>query len=283
MDRLHSIDLYFLDEEKEIGVYLFDTPQGPALFDCGPASTLEHLRDGLARHGVAITDLRHLLLSHIHLDHAGAAGALVRENPELTVWVSPVGMPHLIDPEKLVTSARRLFPNFDELWGPMTPVPEGNLRAAESDVVGWAAFPTPGHASHHVSYLRDGTLLAGDACGVRILPSEYVQPVSPPPDIDLEAWQRSVDEIERRAPERLVLIHFGVVTDVPAHLVLFRAALERWSGWVREGLTQEEFVAAVSEDAGDDAERYSAVFSFGMSYAGLKRYYDKRAAATSAG
>jgi len=277
MNRLHSIDLHFLGLEKEIGVYLFDTAEGPALFDCGPASTLEHLHAGLAEHGLEVTDVQQLLLSHIHLDHAGATGELVREHPGLTVWVSPIGAPHLVDPARLVSSARRLFPNFDELWGPVTPVPEANLRLAEGDVLGWEAFPTPGHASHHVSYLRDGTLLAGDATGVRILPSDYVQPVAPPPDIDLEAWQRSVDEIERRAPERLALIHFGVVTDVSAHLDLFRAALERWSGWVRDGMTQDEFVAAVSADAGEEAERYSAVFSFAMSYLGLKRYHEKRA------
>jgi glyoxylase-like metal-dependent hydrolase (beta-lactamase superfamily II) len=277
MDRLHSIDLYFLGLEREIGVYVFDTVDGPALFDCGPASTLAHLRAGLAEQGLGVGDLRHLLLSHIHLDHAGATGELVRENPQLTVWVSPIGAPHLIDPERLIRSARRLFPNFDELWGPVTPVPEANVRLAEGDVLGWEAFPTPGHASHHVGYIRDGTLLAGDTCGVRILPSEYVQPVAPPPDIDIEAWRRSVDEIERRSPDRLALIHFGVVTDVAKHLALFRAALDRWSGWIREGLTEEEFVAAVSADAGEDAERYSAVFSFGMSYAGLTRYYEKLA------
>jgi glyoxylase-like metal-dependent hydrolase (beta-lactamase superfamily II) len=157
-------------------------------------------------------------------------------------------------------------------------VPEANVRLAQGDVLGWESFPTPGHASHHVAYLHDGTLLAGDATGVRILPSDYVQPVAPPPDIDLEGWRRSVDEIERRAPERLALIHFGVVTDVPTHLELFRAALERWSSWVRGGMTQDDFVAAVSADAGEDVERYSAVFSFAMSYAGLKRYYEKRAA-----
>jgi glyoxylase-like metal-dependent hydrolase (beta-lactamase superfamily II) len=278
MDRLHSIDLRFLDLEKEIGVYLLDTADGPALFDCGPASTIEHLREGLRDHGLDIGDLRHLLLSHIHLDHAGATGGLVRENPALTVWVSPIGMPHLADPEKLVTSARRLFRNFDELWGTVTPVPAANMRPAEGNILGWETFPTPGHASHHVVYERDGTILAGDATGVRMLPSDYVQPVAPPPDIDLDAWRRSVDEIERRAPERLALIHFGVVTDVPAHLALFRASLDRWSGWVRDGMTEEEFVAAVHEDAGADAERYSAVFGFGMSYAGLKRYFARRAA-----
>jgi glyoxylase-like metal-dependent hydrolase (beta-lactamase superfamily II) len=277
MARLHSIDLEFLGLPKEIGVYLLETEDGPALFDCGPASTIERLRARLRGHGVALADLRHLLLSHIHLDHAGAAGALVRESPELTVWVSPVGMPHLIDPEKLVGSARRLFPNFDELWGPVLPVPERNLRAAEGVVLGWGAFPTPGHASHHVSYLRDGTLLAGDACGVRIPPSEYVQPVAPPPDVDVAAWHRSIDEIEARDPDVLALIHFGIVTDVRTHLARLRAALDRWSEWVRDGLGEDEFVAAVRADAGADADRYSAVFSFAMSWLGLRRYWDRAA------
>jgi glyoxylase-like metal-dependent hydrolase (beta-lactamase superfamily II) len=281
MARLHPIDLHFLGVEREIAAYLVDTADGPALFDCGPATTLEYLHKGLAEHGLELKDIRHLLLSHIHLDHAGAAGALVREHPGLTVWVSAIGAPHLVDPEKLVGSARRLFPNFDELWGPVTPVPEANVRLAEGDVVGWEAFPTPGHASHHVAYFRDGTLLAGDAAGVRIVPSDYVQPVAPPPDIDLEAWSHSADEIERRAPESLALIHFGVVTDVSEHLALFRSALERWSRWVRDGMTQDEFVAAVSAEAGADEDRYSAVFSFGMSWLGLRRYWDRRASSTA--
>jgi glyoxylase-like metal-dependent hydrolase (beta-lactamase superfamily II) len=276
MDRLDSIDLRFLGLEQEIGVYVVDTVDGPALFDCGPTSTLENLRAGLAELGLGVGDLRHLLLSHVHLDHAGATGALVRENPQLTVWVSPVGMPHLVDPTRLETSSRRLFPNFDELWGAVLPVPEQNLRVADGDVVGWDAFPTPGHASHHVAFLREGTLLAGDAAGVRIPPSDYVQPVAPPPDIDVEAWRRSVDQIERHAPERLALVHFGVANDVPDHLRRLRTSLERWSGWVRAGLSEDEFVAAVTADVGEDAERYSVVFSFAMSYAGLRRYYDKR-------
>ena len=275
MDRLDSIDLRFLGFEHEIGSYVVDTVDGPALFDCGPTSTLESLRAGLAGLGLAVGDLRHLLLSHIHLDHAGASGALVRENPHLTVWVSPIGMPHLVDPTKLESSSRRLFPNFDELWGPVIPVPERNLRVAEGNVVGWEAFPTPGHASHHVAYLRGGTLLAGDAAGVRIPPSHYVQPVAPPPDVDVEAWRRSIDEIERREPEQLALVHFGVVTDPVDHLRDLRASLDRWSRWVRDGLSEDEFVAAVSADLGADAERYSVVFSFAMSYAGLKRYHDK--------
>jgi glyoxylase-like metal-dependent hydrolase (beta-lactamase superfamily II) len=283
MDRLDSIDLFFLGIEHEIGVYVVDTLDGPALFDCGPASTVETLRAGLAERGLAVGELRHLLLSHIHLDHAGATGALVRENPELTVWVSPIGMPHLVDPTKLVTSSRRLFPNFDELWGPVLPVPQQNMRAAEGNIFGWEAFPTPGHARHHVAYLRDGTLLAGDAAGVRIPPAEYVQPVAPPPDVDVEAWHQTIDEIERRGPERLALVHFGVVEDVREHLGRLRASLDRWSGWVRDGLSEDEFVAAVATDVGEDAERYAVVFSFAMSYAGFKRYYEKLGAAVDPG
>ena len=281
MNRLHSIDLHFLGLEKEIGVYLFDTAEGPALFDCGPASTLEHLRAGLAEHGLEVTDVQHLLLSHIHLDHAGATGELVREHPGLTVWVSPIGAPHLVDPARLVSSARRLFPNFDELWGPVTPVPEANLRLAEGDVLGWEAFPTPGHASHHVSYLRDGTLLAGDATGVRILPSDYVQPVAPPPDIDLEAWQRSVDEIERRAPERLALIHFGVADDPREHLAELRRRLGSWTALVGDGATEEEFEAAALTELGDDAPPYVQAMPPWQSYAGLRRYWDKRRTETA--
>jgi len=283
MASLQILDLLFLGEEREIGAYLLETAEGPALFDCGPATTFENLLARLDEHGLGVGDLRHLLLSHIHLDHAGAAGALVQANPELTVWVSSIGAPHLIDPSRLEASARRLFgAAFDQLWGALTPVPQGNVKLAEGDVLGWEAFPTPGHASHHVSYLRDGVLLAGDACGVRIPPSDYVQPVSPPPDIDLDAWHATIDEIERRRPERLALIHFDVATDVAEHLARLRTELDLWASRVRDGMNEDEFVAAATADAGDDAERYSAVFTFAMSFQGLRRYWDRRLAAMDA-
>src|SRR3954447_4139744 len=268
MSRLDSIDLRFLGLEKEIGVYAVDTVDGPALFDCGPTSTIESLRAGLAERGLAIGDLRHLLLSHIHLDHAGATGALVRENPQLTVWVSPIGMPHLADPTKLESSSRRLFPNFDELWGAVTPVPRQNMRAAEGDVVGWEAFPTPGHASHHVSYLRDGTLLAGDAAGVRMPGSAYVLPVCPPPDITVEGWHGTIGEIRRREPERLALIHFGVHEDVGAHLDRLEAELDRWAARVRGGMSQGDFVATARADLGEHADVYDRVAPLWQSYLG---------------
>jgi glyoxylase-like metal-dependent hydrolase (beta-lactamase superfamily II) len=275
-----TLDLHFLGDERAIAAYVVETADGLALFDCGPATTTDRLLAALGEQGLELTDIRHLLLSHIHLDHAGAAGALVREHPGLTVWVSEVGAPHLVDPSRLESSARRLFGDaFDTLWGSMTPVPGQNIRLAAGDAAGWEAFPTPGHASHHVSYSRDGVLLAGDACGVRIPPSDYVQPVSPPPDIDLEAWRRSLDEIERREPNALALIHFGIVTDPAVHLERLRSELDTWSERVRSGMSEEEFVAAIFDDVGPDAKRYSSVFTFAMSHQGLARYWAKAAAA----
>ncbi|HET7138097.1 MAG TPA: MBL fold metallo-hydrolase [Gaiellaceae bacterium] len=277
---MRNIDLHFGGAEHAIGVYLVDTDDGLALFDCGPASTLPALDAGLARHGVALEDLRHLLLSHIHLDHAGAAGTLVRRHPGLTVWVSPVGQPHLVDPSRLERSARRLYLDlFDELWGELLPVPAESVRLAVGDVLGWEAFPTPGHASHHVSYLRDGTLLAGDAAGVRMPGASYVLPVSPPPDLDVDGWHETAAEIRRRAPDRLALIHFGVHEDVGMHLDRLERELDRWAERVGAGMEQEEFVEAARADAGDDAPLYDRIAPFWQSWAGLRRYWDVRRAA----
>jgi glyoxylase-like metal-dependent hydrolase (beta-lactamase superfamily II) len=226
-----------------------------------------------------MSDVRHLLLSHIHLDHAGAAGTLVRRHAHLTVWVSEVGYPHLIDPSRLERSARRLYGDlFDPLWGELAPVPESNARIAQDDVLGWEVFPTVGHASHHVSYEREGTLLAGDAAGVRMPGASYVLPVSPPPDIDVEAWHATIAEIRRRAPKRLALIHFGVHEDVEAHLDRLELELDRWKERVGAGMEQEEFVAAAQADAGEDAALYDRVAPFWQSWAGMKRYWDTRQA-----
>jgi glyoxylase-like metal-dependent hydrolase (beta-lactamase superfamily II) len=275
MDPLRPIDLHFGDAPRAICVYVAETDDGPALLDCGPSSTLPHLEQGLADHGLALTDVRHLLLSHIHLDHAGAAGPLVRQHPGLTVWVSQVGAPHLVDPSRLERSARRLYGElFDPLWGELAPVPEANVRIANGDVLGWSAFPTVGHAVHHVSYLRDGTLFAGDAAGVRIPPSDYVLPVSPPPDVDVAGWHRTIDEIRRRAPERLALVHFGEHEDVGAHLDRLEAELDRWARRIDDGLDAEAFVAAARADAGADADEYDRVAPFWQSWHGLHRWHE---------
>ena len=194
------------------------------------------LKAGLAERGHELDDVRHLLLSHIHLDHAGAAGVLVREHPGLTVWVSEIGAPHLVDPSRLERSARRLYGEaFDELWGELAPVPEENVRVVGERVLGLECFPAPGHASHHVCYFDGTTLYAGDAAGVRIQPSREVLPPTPPPDVDVEGWFRTIEEIERRAPERLALIHFGPADDVSRHLGELRARLAKWSERVERG------------------------------------------------
>ena len=270
------LDLRHQGAERVIGAYVVETEDGPALFDCGPTTCVEQLKAGLRERGLALADVRHLLLSHIHLDHAGAAGVLVREHPELQVHVSEIGAPHLVDPARLEASARRLYGEvFDDLWGELAPVPETNVHVVGQDVHGLAAFPTPGHASHHVCYLhQDGTLYAGDAAGVRIQPHRTVLPPTPPPEFDLEAWLETLDEVERRRPERLALIHFGVADDVDRHLEELRARLRQWVAL--EGVSAEEFSAAVSRDADESLEDYERAMPFWQSYAGLVRYWSKR-------
>jgi glyoxylase-like metal-dependent hydrolase (beta-lactamase superfamily II) len=273
------LDLHHQGAERVIGAYLVETDDGPAVFDCGPSSCVEELKARLGERGLELADIRHLLLSHIHLDHAGAAGVLVREHPALQVHVSEIGAPHLADPSRLEASARRLYGDaFDHLWGELAPVPEANLRVVGDEVLGLACFPTPGHASHHVCYLgADGTLYAGDAAGVRIQPHRTVLPPTPPPEFDLETWLRTLDEIERRGPARLALVHFGVADDVDRHLAELRMRLVRWVE--HAGVTEEEFTESVSADLESGLEEYARAMPFWQSYAGLKRYWEKHRAA----
>jgi glyoxylase-like metal-dependent hydrolase (beta-lactamase superfamily II) len=275
------IDLHHLGRDRVIASYLLDTDDGPALFDCGPSTTIDALEAGLGDRGLALADVRHLLLSHIHLDHAGAAGVLVRRHPSLQVHVSPVGAPHLVDPAKLENSARRLYGDtFDSLWGELVPVPPENVHEVGDRVLGLESFPSPGHASHHVCYLDpDGTLYAGDAVGVRVLPGRSVLPPTPPPEVDVEAWQLTLDEVERREPERLALIHFGVVEDPGRHVTELRLTLDDWAESVEGGATEQEFIEyALAElaDSGEDVGAYEQAMPFWQSYAGLKRWAEKK-------
>lgn len=281
------LDLLHLGDRRRIGAYLVETDDGLALFDCGPSSCVPALRQALGAQGVELRDLRHLLLSHIHLDHAGAAGVLVREHPGLTVHVSDVGLPHLVDPGRLKTSARRLYGDaFDALWGELAPVPADNVRPADDTVAGLACFPTTGHASHHVSYLHeDGTLYAGDAAGVRIDPGRFVFAPTPPPDVDLEAWERTLDEIGRREPRRLALIHFGVFEDVERHLTALRETLHEWGERVAHGMDEATFVKAARADVAaaepGEAEAYDRAAPYWHCFRGLERYWRKRAEAVA--
>ena len=275
---IEPLDLLHLGRPKVIGCYLVETSDGLALQDCGPATCVPELKKHLAERGLELHDLRHLLLSHIHLDHAGATGTLVREHPELQVHVSEIGAPHLVDPERLERSARRLYGDeFDRLWGELVPVPEANIHTVGDEVLGLECFPTPGHASHHVCYLDDdGTLYAGDAAGVRIQPSRAVLAPTPPPEFHLATWQKTLDEIERRAPERLALIHFGVADDPEPHIADLRARLERWTTWVGDGMSRDDFISAGQEDLGPDRDAYEHAMPLWQSYAGLERYWQKR-------
>jgi glyoxylase-like metal-dependent hydrolase (beta-lactamase superfamily II) len=273
------IDLFHQGEARTVGAYLLDTSEGLSLFDCGPASCVAALKAGLADRGHELRDVRNLLLSHIHLDHAGAAGVLVREHPQLRIWVSEIGAPHLVDPSRLERSARRLYGDtFDELWGELAPVPEWNVSVATGRAAGLEVFPSPGHASHHICYFDGTTLYAGDAAGVRIQPSTTVLPPTPPPDVDIEGWYRTLEEIERRAPEELALIHFGLAKDVSRHLGELRDRLDTWAGRVGEGMSEEAFVAEAKADLPPaEAEGYDRAMPFWQSYQGLKRYWETRA------
>ena len=272
------IDLVHGGAARTIGSYVVETPDGLALFDCGPSSCLPALEAGLAERGVRFADVRHLLLSHIHLDHAGAAGSLVRAQPELQVWVSEIGAPHLIDPSRLERSARRLYGEaFDGLWGELAPVPETRVNVVGDRAAGLEVFAAPGHASHHVCYFDGATLYAGDAAGVRIQPSRSVLPPTPPPDVDVEAWYRTLEQIERRAPERLALTHFGFADDVGRHLAELRERLDTWASRVEQGADEAGFVAAAKADLPpEEGDAYDRAMPFWQSYAGLRRYWDTR-------
>jgi glyoxylase-like metal-dependent hydrolase (beta-lactamase superfamily II) len=283
------LDLLHCGDPRRIAAYLVETDDGVALFECGPTSCLPALHAALAAHGVELGDVRHLLLSHIHLDHAGAAGALVREHPALQVHVSGVGAPHLVDPRRLEASARRLYGEaFDDLWGELVPVPKANVHVVGEQVVGLACFPAPGHASHQVSYLHDdGTLYNGDAAGVRITPGRFVFAPTPPPEIDLDAWERTIDEIERHSPRRLALVHFGVFDDVERHLEALRATLRSWADRVGHGMDEPTFVAAARADVAasdpDEADAYDRAAPYWHCYLGLERYWRKRLETVGAG
>ena len=276
---IRTIDVHHRGHPRAIAVFKL----GDVLIDCGPGSTVATLLEALGDERPRV-----LALTHIHLDHAGAAGALVERFPELEVWVHDRGAPHLVDPSKLMASATRLYgDDMDRLWGTMIPVPAENVRVLHGgeQLGGLEVAYTPGHASHHVSYrhpLTD-TVFAGDVAGVRIPPSDYILPPTPPPDIDLERWQESIARLRAWSPQHLAVTHFGTFDDVGPHLDRISRGLEVVAQRART-MTLEQFTVAAGEDvaAAGDAETVRA-YTLGappdQTYAGLVRYWSKRDAA----
>jgi glyoxylase-like metal-dependent hydrolase (beta-lactamase superfamily II) len=268
-------DLMHLGNDRVIGAYEL----GGVIVDPGPSSCLERLLAALA------SEPRALLLTHIHLDHAGATGSLVRRFPGLRVYVHEVGAPHLVDPAKLLESAGRLYgDDMDRLWGEVVPVPDGNivtLRGGER-VEGFRVEYTPGHASHHVAYLHEdtGDAYVGDVAGVRIPPHEFTLAPTPPPDIDVEAWERSLDTVAAWRARRLCLTHFGPVDAVPEQLERVRARLRRMSALAGEG-DRERFLAGIGAEIeqavdAETSERIRQAAPLDQLWLGLKRYLRKR-------
>jgi glyoxylase-like metal-dependent hydrolase (beta-lactamase superfamily II) len=273
-----DIDLMHLGLERVICAYERDG----VLIDPGPESCLHTLVEAMGAE-----EPRALLLTHIHLDHAGAAGALVERYPRLSVHVHERGAPHVLDPSRLLSSAGRLYGehNMARLWGRVLPVPAANLHVLSGGetVEGYRVAYSPGHAYHHVAYLSEsgGEAFTGDVAGVRIAPERYVAPPTPPPDVDLEAWRRSLDTLEDWDPEALCLTHFGRFDDVARHIDRLREQLEAWAERARPG-DRDAFVQAVEEeyrrDAGPrTAEALLQAAPPAHNWLGLERYWRRRA------
>jgi glyoxylase-like metal-dependent hydrolase (beta-lactamase superfamily II) len=296
---LEYVDLEFLGVPEIIATAIIHGPSGVTLIDPGPSTTIANLRSALGRKGIGVGDVRQILLTHIHLDHAGGVGTLVRENPAIEVFVHERGARHLIDPVKLLSSATRLYgADMERLWGEFLPVPGDRIRALQGEetiVAGGRQLNvayTPGHASHHVSFFDPSSRIAfvGDVAGIRRGERLCVMPPTPPPDIDLEAWSRSEDRILSWEPDTLFLTHFGPFHAPRLHFTDMMDRLALWSRIVRRLLADgsldekrklltfvDEAMLELRRNVGEqDAERYSRAGGIDYSWQGLARYWSKK-------
>ena len=301
LSGLDYIDLDFLGQPQIIATAVIRGPGGVALVDPGPSTTVGNLRAALKTRGIAIGDVRQILLTHIHLDHAGGTGTLVKENPAIDVFVHERGAPHMIDPSKLLASAARLYgADMERLWGDFLPVPADRVRVLQGGERITAAGRdldvayTPGHAWHHVSYFDRSSRVAfvGDTAGIRRGSGAYVMPPTPPPDIDLEAWRASGERILAWNPETLFLTHFGPFAGARQHVEALMDLLDAWSAIVRRLLAdnslddprrEQAFVAEAVLDlervlGAEEAEMYGRAGRIDYSWQGLSRYWRKKIA-----
>lgn len=272
-----------------IGVFLRLEPE-PVVVDPGPSTSLDALREGLAARGVGVEDLRHVLLTHVHLDHAGATGHLARENPRLTVHVHVDGAPHMVDPTRLVASTRRTFGELhDTLWGEVLPIDAHRVRAWHpGDAPALRTIrpvPTPGHIDHHLAWLdeTEGSLMAGDSLGIVLGGDVPTHPATPPPSVNLAAWPGTLDEILSIGPERVGVTHFGFHTDVPNRVEQMREGLEALTARVAGALDRDDledrdrYAEEVQDRLGQFADpervaRYFRCFSAGSDWDGVAFY-----------
>jgi glyoxylase-like metal-dependent hydrolase (beta-lactamase superfamily II) len=299
---LDYLDLHFRGRPQIIATAVLHGPAGVALIDPGPSTTIPTLTKELDRRGIGFGDVRQLLLTHIHLDHAGATGSILDNHPHIDVLVHEKGARHLVDPSKLIASAGRIYEqDMDRLWGEIRPVPAARIRPLAGgetlSVLGreLKVAYTPGHASHHVSYLDTSSRIAfvGDTAGIRRGSGAFVMPPTPPPDIDLEAWRDSERKILAWEPDTLFLTHFGPHHGARQHLQAMFGTLAEWSDVVRRLLAdaslsdddrQQRFVDEAFQDlrrrVGEtEAADYSKAGGLSFSYNGLARYWRKRISA----
>lgn len=290
--RYEPIDLELLGIQGAISSYLLLSGE-PALVDPGPSTTLETLRRGLADRGLALGDLDHVLLTHVHLDHAGVTGHLVGEVPGLTVHAHADAAAHLVDPERLVASTRRTFgDDHDRLWGPVKPVPAARIRAwspgDDGPLPHLEALATPGHIDHHVAYLdrTSGTLFAGDAMGIVLSDAAPTHPPTPPPSLNVEAWFQTLERIRRADPDRIAVAHFGVHGRVRDRVRQLHDRLRDLQARVRDAMDRgddedaERYEAEVRELQSrflpeSRARRYFGVFGAATDWRGVKFYLER--------
>jgi glyoxylase-like metal-dependent hydrolase (beta-lactamase superfamily II) len=303
MSDITILDTNWVGRPHSVAAALLESGGHRAIIDPGPESTYTTLRERLHSRGLSVAQLDAILLTHIHLDHAGASGSLVGDNPRLVVYVHRLGAPHIIDPAKLLASAARLWPDtLHQLFGETLPVPKENLRILEGGetlTLGTRKLEvayTPGHASHHVSYFdaAESVAFVGDTTGIRIDNGPYILPATPPPDISLEIWENSFAAILAWRPSRLFLTHFGYAEKPAEHIAEFRRRLHRWRELAAEILrsapseaeAKKTFVARAQAEmqerlGTEEADHHAFTAGLDLSFLGLARYLRKRAEATA--
>ena len=294
MPEIQIIDLHFKNLDHAIAAYLLPTSDGPILVETGPHSTFPKLKAGVESLGYRIEEIKHVFLTHIHLDHAGAAWALAETGAK--IYLHPFGAKNMEDPSRLMESATRIYGDqMDILWGQMKPIPADQLIQVEDGQsfqigdVQIKSLHTPGHAKHHIAWQVEDIIFTGDVAGVKIDNGPVVPPC-PPPDINIEDWKASIEILRQAKPTALFLTHYNQITDIKEHLLDLENILDDWAAWIKKqmqaNLTNEEMVPLFMEytanqlrKAGLDEttiELYEAANPSWMSVAGLVRYWTKK-------